>query len=362
LTAVEEADVLLFIVDAMEGVMPSDLDAADVLRRSGKPIVLAANKIDSPRHSGEALQFHKLGLGDPVPISAYHNLGIGDLMDKVINSLPAPSAPEFTELEGMKLAIVGHPNVGKSMLLNTILGEERVIVDEIPGTTRDAIDTIFRYDGKNVVLIDTAGIRRRGRVSQGIERYSVVRALNAIERADVALLVIDATEGITAQDTHILGYIQQSYDSVILLVNKWDLIEEKDVRQYTKHIKLRLRFMPYIPILFISAKTGQRVDKIVPTAEKVYDERFKRVSTSLLNEILGEAVAAHAPGTKGGNKLQFLYATQAEVNPPTFIFFVNDAELIHFSYRRYLENKIRRVLGFKGTPLRFIFRSRGARR
>jgi GTP-binding protein len=245
------------------------------------------------------------------------------------------------------------------MLLNAILGEERVIVDEVPGTTRDAIDTLLKYDGKSVVLIDTAGIRRRGQVKRGIERYSVVRALHAIERADIALLVIDATEGITAQDTHILSQIQQRYKGMVLIVNKWDLIEEKDIPQYTREIRLRLRFASYIPILFLSAKTRLGIKTILPAAEEVYRERFKRLPTSSLNNIVEEAVAAHAPGTKGGNRLRILYATQADVNPPTFVFFVNDAKLVHFSYRRYLENKIRHTSGFKGTPLRFIFRNRG---
>jgi GTP-binding protein len=245
------------------------------------------------------------------------------------------------------------------MLLNTILGEERVIVDEMPGTTRDAIDTSFRYDGKSVILIDTAGIRRRGRVERGIEHYSVARALRAIERADVTLLVIDATEGITAQDTHILSEIQQRCKGIVLAVNKWDLIEEKDSPQYTRNIRLRLKFMPYIPVLFISAKTGNGTNRVLPAAEEVYRERFKRLPTFLLNEMIGEAMAAHTPGAKGGSRLKVFYATQADVNPPTFVFFVNDARLVHFSYRRYLENRIRHIFGFKGTPLHFIFRSRG---
>jgi GTP-binding protein len=356
--AIEDADVILFLVDAREGVMPDDLEIADLLRRSKKPVTLAVNKIDHPKQQSETLQFYELGLSEPLPISAYHGRGIDELLDSVIAHLsPPPSLP--TEPEMIKLAIVGRPNVGKSMLLNAILGEERVIVDEAPGTTRDAVDTMLSYAGDRFLLIDSAGIRRRGRIEGGVERYSVLRALRAIERADVALLVTDATEFITDQDAHIASYILQAFKGMVLIVNKWDLIPEKDVAGWTREIRKKLKFIPYVPLLFLSARTGQGVKQVLPVAKKVYEERMKRIPTSLLNSLVRAAVASHSPPTKKGKQLKILYVTQAEVNPPTFVFFVNDARLVHFSYQRYLENRLRHVFGFEGTPLRFIFRGKG---
>ena len=356
--AIAEADLILFLVDAQEGVMPVDEEIVDILRRSQKPIVLVANKVDSPKQQDEVLQFYELGIGEPIPISAYHGKGVDELLEKATACLPSlPPVP--VELELMKIAIVGRPNVGKSLLANTLLGEERLIVHEIPGTTRDSIDAVFRYDGESIVLIDTAGIRRRGRIEPGIERYSLARTLLAIDRADVALLLTDAVEGITAQDMHILGYIQQAYKGAILIVNKWDLAEVKDVTLWTEVVRQRTKFMPYVEVLFLSAKTGYGVEKVLPTAKRIYEERLKHLPSTLLDSMVKEAVAAHLPPKKGGKQLKIINAMQTGINPPTFVFYVNDAKLAHFSYRRYLENKLRQFFGFQGTPLRLLFKSRG---
>ncbi|TET40062.1 MAG: ribosome biogenesis GTPase Der [Dehalococcoidia bacterium] len=356
--AIVEADVIIFLVDVVDGGTIMDKEIAEMLRRSDKPVMLAANKADNERRQSEALQFYELALGDPQPISAYHDIGIDELLDKVVDNLPF--SPPEEELEMMKVAIVGRPNVGKSMLLNAILGQERAIVTDTPGTTRDAIDTIFEYNGDCMLLIDTAGIRRRGRIEGGIERYSVARALRAIGRADVALLITEATGAITAQDAHIAGYIQQAFKGMVLVVNKWDLVEEMaDRRQYATEIQQKLKFMPYVPILFVSAKFGRGVENVLTAAREVFEERGKRVPTPLLNTVIRDAVAAHAPPSVGGKRLKILYATQAEKSPPTFVFFVNDASLMHFSYQRYLENRLRQSFGFQGTPLRLIFKRRG---
>jgi GTP-binding protein len=356
--AITEADVVIFLVDVRDGVMPSDQEIAKRIRQVSKPIVLVANKVDSHRHEAEVAEFYQLGLDDPLAISAYHDRGIPELLDKLVAMLP-PAIPAEAEPEIMKVAIVGRPNVGKSMLLNALLGGQRAIVDDIPGTTRDAIDTPFDFDGQSVLLIDTAGIRRRGRVEVGVERYSVIRSLRAIERADVAVLVLDAAELLAAQDMHIAGYIQQAAKGVVLAVNKWDLIADKSVTEYNKYIGSKIRFMAYAPVLYISAKLGQGVDKIVPQVCQIYQERLRRLPTSAVNRVVQEAVAAHNLPRSGGKQLKVLYATQAEVNPPTFVFFVNDVKLVHFSYRRYLENKLRQSFGFVGTPLRLVFKARG---
>ena len=355
--AITEADVIVFLVDVRDGVIPSDLEVTDLLRQASKPILLVANKADNARLETEAVEFYKLGLGEAMAVSAYHNRGIAELLDKVISLLPAPSAVE-TEPEVVKVAIVGRPNVGKSMLLNALVGGKRAIVDDAPGTTRDAIDTLFDFDGQSVLLIDTAGVRRRGRIGVGVERYSVIRALRAIDRADIALLVLDAAEMVTAQDMHIAGYIQQAVKGIVLVVNKWDLIGDKNLTEWNRYIKNQLKFMAYAPVLYLSAKFGQGVDRIIPQVRQVYQERLKRWSTAEVNNVVQQAVAARNLPRKGSKQLKVLYATQAEVNPPTFIFFVNDAKLIHFSYRRYLENKLRQSFGFTGTPLRLVFRTR----
>lgn len=355
--AISEADVIISLVDVKDGVTPSDLEIADMLRRVNKPILLVANKVDNSGLESEAVEFYELGLGEPLPISAYHSRGIAELLDKIVSLLPSTPSVEV-EPEAMKIAIVGRPNVGKSMLLNALLGEERAIVDDKPGTTRDAIDTLFDFDGQSVLLIDTAGIRRRGRVETGIERYSVIRALRAIDRADTALLVLDATELVTAQDTHIAGYIQQAAKGIVLIVNKWDLVENKDITEWNRHIRGQFKFVDYAPVLYTSAKFGQGVDRVMPQVRQVYQERLKRLSTATVNDVIQQAVTAHSRPRSGRKQLKILYATQADVNPPTFIFFTNDAKLIHFSYRRYLENKLRQAFGFNGTPLRLIFKTR----
>ena len=356
--AIIEADVILFLVDVRDGVTPSDLEIVDMLRRVNKPIVVVANKADNRQMETQAAEFYQLGLGEPMAISAYHNLGVAKLLDRVISLLPAPS-PAEPETAIMKVAIVGRPNVGKSTLLNALLGEERVIVDDTPGTTRDAIDTSVDFGGQGVLLIDTSGIKRRGRLGAGVGRYSVIRALRAIDRADIALLILDATELVTAQDTHIAGYIQQAAKGIVLVVNKWDIAEDKSTAECGRYIRSQFKFIPYAPVLYISAKLGQGVDKIMPQVHQVYQERLKRLPTATVNSVVQQAVAAHSVPRKGSKQLKIRYATQAEANPPTFVFFVNDAKLIHFSYRRYLENKLRRAFGFAGTPIRFVFKTGG---
>ncbi len=358
--AIAEAEVIIFMVDVMEGVTLPDSEVAEALRRSKKPIALAVNKADNAQRRALAPQFHELGIGEPMPVSAHHGTGVGDLMDEVCHSLPVP----IPVVEGpglLKIAIVGRPNVGKSMLLNAILGQDRAIVSEIPGTTRDAIDTVFEHEGESVVFIDTAGIRRRGRIEGGVERYSVMRALRAISRADVVVLLTEAAEIITAQDAHIAGYIQQALKGMVVVVNKWDLALEleRDAAECALEIEQRLKFFPGVPILFVSALLGTDVDRVLPTAKKVYRERQKRIPTSKLNEEIGRILAAHSPPSVRGRQLKVSYVTQAEINPPTFVFFVNDPRLVHFSYQRYMENRIRETFGFGGIPLKLVFKRKG---
>lgn len=356
--AINEADIVLFMVDAKEGVTATDLDIADRLRTLAKPVLLAANKVDNERLEGETVEFFNLGLGEPIAISAYHGRGTAELLDRIAKLLP-PMPPKETEPETMKLAIVGRPNVGKSTLLNTLCGIQRAIVDHTPGTTRDAIDIRLDLNGQSVILIDTAGIKRRGRIGTGVERYSVIRTLKAIGHADVVLLLLDATELVTAQDLHIAGYIQQAAKGALILVNKWDLAMGLNKAECTKYIKSRLRFIAYAPLLFVSAKLGQGVNRVIGQALGIYQQRLKRITTAEVNSFMQQAIADHSPPRSGSKQLKFLYATQAEVNPPTFVFFVNDARLIHFSYQRYLENRLRRSFGFNSTPLRLVFKTRG---
>jgi len=356
--AATEADVIIFLADIRDGVTPSDLEVADMVRRTNKPVILVANKADNNRLEDHAVDFYELGLGDPVAVSAHHGRGTTELLDRISALLPA-SVPVEVEPEMMKVAIVGRPNVGKSMLLNALLGSERTIVDDVPGTTRDAVDTLLDFAGESVLLIDTAGMRRRGRLTAAIERYSVLRALRAIDRADVALLVLDATELSAAQDMHIAGYVLQAAKGIILVVNKWDLIPGGNQTEYDRYIRGQFRFVPYAPVLYTSALLGQGVDEVIPLAKEVYNERLKRLPTAQVNNVVQQAVAGHSPPRKGRRQLKILHATQAEVNPPTFVFFVNDARLVHFSYRRYLENRLRQAFGFVGTPLRLVFKSRG---
>ncbi|HUT68185.1 MAG TPA: ribosome biogenesis GTPase Der [Dehalococcoidales bacterium] len=357
-TAINDADVIIDLVDVTDGVTRSDFEIADMLRRANKPVLLAANKADNDRLEMEALEFYELGLGEPIAISTHHGHGVAELLDRIVSLLPPAPAAEV-ETEALKVAIVGRPNVGKSMLLNALIGDKRAIVDDTPGTTRDAVDTLFDFDGQNVLLIDTAGVRRRGRVKAGVERYSVIRTLRAIDRADIVLLVLDATETVTSQDTHIAGYMQQAAKGMVIIVNKWDLIENKDIAEWNRLIKSQFKFASYAPILYTSAKSGQGVDRIMPQVSQVYQERLKRLSTAKVNDVIQQAVASHNRPRIKNKQLKVFYATQAEVNPPTFVFFTNDSKLIHFSYRRYLENKLREAFGFSGTPLRLIFKTRG---
>ena len=356
--AIDEADIIIFLVDVKDGITPADVDVARLLRKSEKPVLLAVNKADSAQRRLEASEFWALGLGEPLPISALHGTGTGDLLDIAVDVFD-PQAEEEDD-DSVRLALVGRPNVGKSSLLNRLIGYNRSIVHDIPGTTRDAIDTQIVFNDVNLTLIDTAGIRRKGRIDVGIEKYSVIRSLRAIERADVVFLLIDATEGVTSQDQHIGGYILEEFKSVVTVINKWDAIpkDSHTMPTFTKLVRHELRFLDYVPVLFISALTGQRAEHVIPTAIDVYQERFKRISTGELNRLVQETVARHAPPSKRGKRLKFYYATQAGVDPPTFVFFVNDPRMVHFSYRRFLENSIRDHYRFLGTPLRLRFRAR----
>jgi GTP-binding protein len=364
--AIREADAILFLVDVESGVTPADEEIAAILRRlqrkkDGKPwppVLLVVNKCDSPARREAAMQFYELGIGDPQPISALHGTGTGDMLDELVSHLEVSG--EEGEEGSVKIAIVGKPNVGKSSLLNRLLGEERVIVSPIPGTTRDAIDTRLTYGGETIILIDTAGIRRRGRIAPGVEKYSVIRSLRAIERADVALLLIDATTGITAQDTHIAGFILDAWKSTVVVVNKWDAIPKDSytMEYFTRTVREELKFMDYVPILFISALTGQRVDRVLPTALRVQQERLVKLSTAQLNRVLRRAQDLQPPPSHAGRPFKIYYATQVRSSPPTFLLYVNDPKLAHFSYMRYLQNRIRESYPFTGTPIRLVLRKR----
>jgi GTP-binding protein len=357
-TAIKEADVIIDLVDTKGGATAADHEVADMLRKANKPVILAANKADNDHLETAALEFYELGIGEPIAISAYHGRGVAELLDKIVTLLPA-GEPAEPAPQAIKVAIVGRPNVGKSMLLNALVGDGRAIVDETPGTTRDAIDTRFDFHGQSVLLIDTAGIRRRGRVKAGVEKYSVLRSMRAIDRADIVLLVVDGSEMTAAQDAHIAGYIHDAAKGLAIIVNKWDLVEDKDVSRWEKLIKNEFKFAHYAPILYTSAKTGQGVDKIMPQVSEIYRERLKRPSTATVNSVIQEAVASHNRPRNRNQQLKIFYATQAEVNPPTFVIFTNNAKLIHFSYKRYLENQLRRAFGFAGTPVRLTFKTRG---
>ncbi len=360
LAAIAEADVIVFVTDILAGTPTAgDFEIAEILRRASKPVVLALNKADSVNRREAAYEFYQLGLGEPMPISAYHGNGTGDMLDKVVESLPHHEE-EDDELEGPKIAIVGRPNVGKSALLNALLGQERAIVSDVAGTTRDSLDTQLYWNDEPITLIDTAGIRRRGRVEQGIERVSVMRSMRSIERADIVILVINAEDGFTTQDLHIAGYVEEQKKGLVVALNKWDLIEKDHTTmdQFRATAARELDFMAYAPVVFISAKLGQRVSQVIETSLEVLEQRQKRVSTAALNRVLKEAVDKHQPPSRPGKWIKFYYATQADVEPPTFIFFTNDPKQIHFTYRRYLENELRNAFGFNGTPIRMSFRDR----
>jgi len=376
--AIEEADVIVFMVDARTGITAADEEVAEMLRRTNKPVILAANKADNAARRLDAVEFYTLGLGEPITVSSIQGTGTGDLLDVIVDALPPEEErPEEEEEDEdvVRVAIVGRPNVGKSSLLNAILGFQRSIVSDVPGTTRDAIDIEMEFEGKKVILIDTAGIRRRGRVGPGVEKYSVLRASRAIDRCDVALLLVDASEGLAAQDTHIAGEVQDKSKGVVVVVNKWDLAQaqrraarEGDIpkpneeiesaERYRKIIAEGLKFIPYAPIVFASAKTGYHVQSLLETVLGIAEMRFLRIPTSRLNEAVQDAVRRHNPTVNRGKVLKIYYATQARVNPPTFVFFVNDPQALHFSYERYLENQLRAAFDFKGTGIRMYFRAR----
>ena len=358
--AIDTADVIIFLADVRQGLVDADSKVADMLRRSRKPIVLAINKVDSfQKFMADTYEFYNLGIGDPVPISAASRLGIGDLLDEVVKHFPEQTG-EVEEDDRPRIAIVGKPNVGKSSIINKLIGENRVIVSNIAGTTRDAIDTEVRRNGKDYIFIDTAGLRRKNKIKEELERYSIIRTVTAVERADVVILVIDAKEGVTEQDAKIAGIAHERGKGIIIAVNKWDAIEKNDktVYEYTNKIRNILSYMPYAEITFISAVTGQRLPKLFELIDMVIQNQNLRVATGVLNEIMTEAVALQQPPSDKGKRLKLFYITQVAVKPPTFVIFVNDKELMHFSYTRYLENKIRDAFGFKGTALRFLIRER----
>ncbi len=366
--AARDADAVLFLVDVESGITAADEEVAQILRRQQRraagstspPILLVVNRCDNAARRVQAAEFYALGMGDPIPVSALHGRGTGDLLDQLIAALGGSQPEQAEPDEILHIAIVGRPNVGKSSLLNHILGEERVLVSDIPGTTRDAVDTHITLEDTPITLIDTAGIRRRGRIEPGVEKYSVLRALKAIDRADVVLLMIDATQGVIAQDTHIAGLVIDKLKSVVLLVNKWDAITKDSytMLNFSDRVRHELNFMDYVPILFISAKTGQRVEQVLPIALQVQEERLRRIATGELNRMLQDALSEHAPPAKSGRQLKFFYTSQVRVDPPTFLFHVNDPRLVHFTYKRFLENRLRARYGFLGTPLRLVFRPR----
>ena len=358
--AVAQADAIIFLVDANDGAIAADEEIADILRAADRPIVLTINKVDSVKQANQVTDFYQLGMGEPRAISAHHNRGIDELMNAVLASLP-PRPAGTLESEGARLAIVGRPNVGKSTLLNALLGDERAIVDESPGTTRDSLDAIVRWDNKELLLVDTAGIKRRGRVDAGVDYYSLLRSLQAINRCDVALLLIDAGEFITAQDMHIAGYIMEAGKGMLLVVNKWDVVPQEQRQEFKRSAEQRLRFGSYVPFIYISAQLRQGIGKILPQAWQIWQERQKRLPQPALEEVVKEAISSHPPPLLGSSRLRITRTYQDETQLATFVLEVNDPKLVHFSYQRYLENKLRRSFGFRGVPLKLVF-TRAARK
>ena len=358
--AIDTADVILFMVDVKQGLVDSDSKVADMLRRSHKPVILTVNKVDShEKYMADVYEFYNLGIGDPYPISSVNKQGLGDLLDQVIAQFPE-SDMQDEEDDRPKIAVVGKPNVGKSSIINKLLGENRVIVSNIAGTTRDAIDTEVKWNGKEYVFIDTAGLRRKNKIKEELERYSIIRTVTAVERADVVVVVIDAVEGVTEQDAKIAGIAHDRGKGILVCVNKWDAIEKDDktIYRYSNKVKEILSFMPYAEIMFVSAETGQRLPKLFEKIDMIIENQTMRIATGVLNEIMSEAIALQQPPSDKGKRLKLYYITQVAVKPPTFVIFVNDKKLMHFSYTRYLENKIRDTFGFKGTSLKFIIRER----
>lgn len=358
--AIDTADVIIFMTDVRQGLQDADSKVADMLRRSHKPVILVVNKVDSvDKFMADVYEFYNLGIGDPMPISAANRLGLGDMLEEVVKYFPESSTEE-EEDERPRVAVVGKPNVGKSSIINRLIGEDRVIVSNIAGTTRDAIDTVVRHNKKDYVFIDTAGLRRKSKIKEELERYSIIRTVTAVERADVVIMVIDATEGVTEQDAKIAGIAHDRGKGMIIAVNKWDAIEKDNqtVKKYTDKVRQILSFLPYAEIMFISAVSGQRLPKLFDMVDTIIENQSMRIQTGVLNEILTEAVAMQQPPSDRGRRLKIFYMTQVAIKPPTFVLFVNDKELMHYSYTRYIENKIREAFGFRGTPLKFIVRER----
>ena len=359
--AIAEADVILFVCDARAGITHEDAEVAKMLRQSKKPIVLAINKADSPKQEMEIFEFYNLGIGEPIPVSAANHLGLGDLLDAVVEKFPETSAyGEDGNEDEIKVALIGRPNVGKSSIFNTLVGEERSIVSDVAGTTRDAIDTPVIREGQKFLFIDTAGMRRKARIDEPIEKYSIIRSLRAVDRSDVVLMVIDAIDGVTEQDKKIAGYAHEAGKGIVLVVNKWDLYDKDNTStlRYTENLRRELVFMQYAPVVFVSAMTKQRIHRLPEVIHYVAEQNAMRISTSVLNQVVEDAIAINPPPTEKGQRLKILYATQVKIKPPTFVIFVNDKGLMHFSYTRYIENKIREAFGFRGTPLKFIIRER----
>lgn len=359
--AIAEADVILFVCDARAGITHEDTEVAKMLRQSKKPIVLAINKADSPKQEMEIFEFYNLGIGEPIPVSAANHLGLGDLLDAVVEKFPETSAyGEDGNEDEIKVALIGRPNVGKSSIFNTLVGEERSIVSDVAGTTRDAIDTPVIREGQKFLFIDTAGMRRKARIDEPIEKYSIIRSLRAVDRSDVVLMVIDAIDGVTEQDKKIAGYAHEAGKGIVLVVNKWDLYDKDNTStlRYTENLRRELVFMQYAPVVFVSAMTKQRIHRLPEVIHYVAEQNAMRISTSVLNQVVEDAIAINPPPTEKGQRLKILYATQVKIKPPTFVIFVNEPEIMHFSYQRYLENKLREAFGFEGTPLQMIIRGK----
>lgn len=359
--AIAEADVILFVCDARAGITHEDAEVAKMLRQSKKPIVLAINKADSPKQEMEIFEFYNLGIGEPIPVSAANHLGLGDLLDAVVEKFPETSAyGEDGNEDEIKVALIGRPNVGKSLIFNTLVGEERSIVSDVAGTTRDAIDTPVIREGQKFLFIDTAGMRRKARIDEPIEKYSIIRSLRAVDRSDVVLMVIDAIDGVTEQDKKIAGYAHEAGKGIVLVVNKWDLYDKDNTStlRYTENLRRELVFMQYAPVVFVSAMTKQRIHRLPEVIHYVAEQNAMRISTSVLNQVVEDAIAINPPPTEKGQRLKILYATQVKIKPPTFVIFVNEPEIMHFSYQRYLENKLREAFGFEGTPLQMIIRGK----